>query len=163
MVVGKHAAPNQRRSPVRWFLDLSWLGKAVGVVGATVAAVVGAVVGVELSAATSPAYTAAGTIRCLSGATVVAAQILSSEGDNARVDLQPVGGATEVVGPVASFSYRLTNGGSYRLHVGCGGNAGHWATANYSVSLRGAHEAVVCQDPRPISGMTPHGTCHLAH
>jgi hypothetical protein len=156
MAEGRHRA--RRGSPRRWFDQLSARGKLVVrlVVGLLTASA--AVVAV-LEFVSKPGYTASGTVRCASGATVVQAWVISTKGDRSVADLEPIGDTAEVVGPIARFSYYLPNGGSYVLHVGCGGIAAAWATANYSVSLHGSHVAVVCHDPKPVPGETPHGRC----
>lgn len=99
-------------------------------------------------------YTASGTLRCTTGANVVQVYVVSTEGDRAVGNVEPVSNATEVTSAAAMFSYHLPNGGSYRLHVGCGDTAGQWATANYSVLLHGLDVSVGCNDPPPAAATT---------
>ena len=48
---------------------------------------------------------------------------------------------------VANFSYSLPNGGSYYVHVGCGGSPQHWAVATYSYNaVTGSGHVFYCYD-----------------
>jgi hypothetical protein len=47
----------------------------------------------------------------------------------------------------ASFSYNLPNGGSFSVHVGCGGSPQNWAVATYSYnSVSGSGHNFYCYD-----------------
>jgi hypothetical protein len=46
----------------------------------------------------------------------------------------------------ASFNYTLPNGGSYSLHVGCGGSPQHWNMALYSSTVSGSGYQFYCWD-----------------
>lgn len=47
----------------------------------------------------------------------------------------------------ASFSYNLPNGGSYYVHVGCGGSPQNWAVSTYSYNaVTGSGHVFYCYD-----------------
>jgi hypothetical protein len=46
----------------------------------------------------------------------------------------------------ASYSYSLPNGGSYAVHVGCGGSPADWATTPDSNVVSGTVNDFICYD-----------------
>ena len=53
----------------------------------------------------------------------------------------PVGSAS-----IAHYSYTLPNGGSYAVHVGCGGSPADWLTTPDSGVVSGAVNNFLCYD-----------------
>jgi hypothetical protein len=46
----------------------------------------------------------------------------------------------------ARYSYSLPNGGSYAVHVGCGGSPAHWLTTPDSNVVPGTFNDFICYD-----------------
>ena len=107
-----------------------------------------------------------GTIVCNSGRPIVAAWIAASSGqkDSGYAHLGPADtvGTSSPVGAIGTYSYRLSGGGSYAVHVGCGGDAADWASRNYSPLLFTSTAHLVCHDPvKTRTGATPVGRCDV--
>jgi TIR domain len=105
-----------------------------------------------------------GSITCESGRPVVGVWIAASTGqsDSGLAHLGPPGssGISYPIGARGTYSYRLPHGGTYAVHVGCGGNAQHWASSNYSPLLSDPTVSLRCDDPAPSPrGASRRGTC----
>jgi len=106
-----------------------------------------------------------GMVECESGRDVVGMWIAaaSGQGDSGYAhlgSLNPGGGAP--IGSKGTYSFFLSGGGNYSAHVGCGGDAEHWDSRNYSPQVSARRIKVLCNDPtRPVAGPTPRGTCRL--
>lgn len=102
-----------------------------------------------------------GSVVCQSGRPVVGVWIAASsgQGDSGFAHLGPPGavGFSHPIGPAGTYSYRLPHGGSYAVHVGCGGSASHWASRNYSPLLSGRTVSLRCADRA-----TSQGNCAVA-
>ena len=109
-----------------------------------------------------------GSVTCESGRSVVAVWIAASTGqtDSGYAHLGPANpsGISYPVGSTATYSYLLPHGGTYAVHVGCGGEASAWDSRNYSPLLSGATADLRCDDPTtpPVQGIPPRGTCAAA-
>ena len=111
--------------------------------------------------------TVTGSVLCESGRPVVGVWIAASTGqvDSGFAHLGPpdVSGISSPIGATGTYSYRLPHGGSYAAHVGCGGTAQDWASANYSPLLSNPHVHLRCNDPiSSASGATVRGQCIAA-
>lgn len=112
--------------------------------------------------------TITGTVTCESGRPVVDVWIAAASGQSGSgyAHLGPPNstGISSPPGPTASYSYRLADGGSYAVHVGCGGTAQNWASKNYSPLLSQPNVRLHCYDPvrAAAPGTTPTGTCKEA-
>lgn len=106
-----------------------------------------------------------GSVECVSGRSVVDVWIAASSGqsDSGYAHLGPITGSglNYPAGPKAAFTYLLRHGGTYSVHVGCGGTAARWASKNFSPVLSGRTVHLECRDPttRPVSGGVPEGRC----
>jgi transcriptional regulator with XRE-family HTH domain len=98
----------------------------------------------EISGSQS-AVTVTGSVVCESGRPVVGVWIAASTGqsDSGFAHLGPpnTSGTSYPIGASGTYTYRLAHGGSYAVHVGCGGTAHNWASSSYSplLSSRTAH------------------------
>jgi hypothetical protein len=92
-----------------------------------------------------------GSVVCESGRPVVGVWIAASTGqsDSGFAHLGPPGssGVSYPIGSAGTYSFRLAHGGSYAVHVGCGGTAHHWASSNYSPLLSNPAVQLRCDDP----------------
>jgi TIR domain len=110
-------------------------------------------------------FTATGSVSCESGRPVVGVWIAASGGqrDSGFAHLGPPNpvGPSYPIKATGTYSYQLLHGGSYAVHVGCGGSAGHWASKNYSPLISGPAAHLHCDDPTtaPVHGVPPQGTC----
>jgi hypothetical protein len=96
--------------------------------GATAAALVQTAT-VQNAAASS---TANGTVECVDQKPVEGVWITAASGGS--------GWASRGNGWSVNFSYRLPNGGSYKVTVGCGGSPSNWASSSSSRSyVAGTH------------------------
>jgi hypothetical protein len=108
--------------------------------------------------------TVTGSIICDSGQRVVGVWIAASTGqaDSGFAHLGPPS-PTAISYPIGSkgaYSYRLPHGGSYAVHVGCGGTAHNWATSDYSPLLSSRTVHLRCQAPvKSTSGTSSRGQC----
>jgi hypothetical protein len=133
-----------------------WLRRA-GIIRATGAALIAAAllaaganaVSHALGAQTSTTVT--GSVVCESGQRVVGVWIAASAGqdDSGFAHLGPssTSGISYPIGASGTYSYRLRHGGSYAVHVGCGGTARHWTSTSYSPLLSSRTVDLRCQIP----------------
>jgi transcriptional regulator with XRE-family HTH domain len=108
--------------------------------------------------------TVTGSVICESGRHVVGVWIAASAGqsDSGFAHLGPPNpsGISFPIGAQGTYSYLLPHGGSYAVHVGCGGTAHHWASINYSPLLSSPSAHLRCNDPTTSAGETsPRGRC----
>jgi hypothetical protein len=109
-----------------------------------------------------------GSVVCESGRPVVGVWIAASAGqkDSGFAHLGPPNpsGISYPIGSTGTYSYLLPHGGTYAVHVGCGGTAAHWASANYSPLLSSWTVHLLCDDPTAVSasGATLRGECTVA-
>jgi hypothetical protein len=111
--------------------------------------------------------TVTGSVVCESGRQVVGVWIAASSGqsDSGYAHLAPPSptGVSYPIGSIGTYSYRLPHGGTYAVHVGCGGSAAHWASRNYSPLLSGRTANLRCHDPTAAKrGVIPRGRCTIA-
>lgn len=160
---GQQTTPRTRS---RWravFGNLWVIGGAI-----LIAAALTALYPKVFAAVTHHASMITGVVTCESGRQVVDVWIAASSGQSASgyAHLGPpdISGISSPVGPTASFTYLLADGGSYAAHVGCGGTAQHWASKNYSPLLSQPNVRLRCYDPvrEAPPGTTPTGTCKAA-
>jgi TIR domain len=159
---GNTVARDRRRRAVpvrrRWIV----------VIGVLLIASVVAAVGTYLSGpANDNGFVLTGAAACKSGRSVVGVWIAASSGqkDSGFAHLGPaVSGVNYPAGSKVTFSYLLPQGGTYSVHVGCGGIASRWASANYSPVLSGRVVTLECDDPTasPPGGGEPKGECLLS-
>jgi len=111
---------------------------------AAAGAVAAAMVGLGGMAGTATSASAAvlvrGQVMCVSQASVVGVWISASNGGSGWASTTKVNGYTK------NYSYSLPNGGSYAVHVGCGGSPQSWATNNKSSSYSGTWNNFTCYD-----------------
>lgn len=105
-----------------------------------------------------------GSVVCESGRPIVGVWIAASTGqsDSGFAHLGPPGasGISYPIGATGTYSYRLPHGGTYAVHVGCGGTAQHWASSNYSPLLSGPTAHLLCHDPiSSADGASSQGSC----
>jgi hypothetical protein len=108
--------------------------------------------------------TVTGSVVCESGRQVVGVWIAASSGqsDSGYAHLGPPNptGNSYPIGSSGTYSYLLPHGGTYAVHVGCGGSAAHWASRNYSPLLSGRTADLRCDDPTAAThGAVPRGRC----
>ena len=112
----------------------------------------------------SGAIIVTGSVMCESGRQVVGIWIAASTGqsDSGYAHLGPPNptGTSYPIGSTGTYSYLLPHGGSYAVHVGCGGSAAHWASSNYSPLLHSRTADLRCDDPTAAEhGVIPRGKC----
>jgi len=112
----------------------------------------------------SDATTVTGSIVCESGRQIVGVWIAASTGqkDSGYAHLGPPNptGTSYPIGSTGTYSYLLPHGGSYAVHVGCGGSAAHWDSRNYSPLLSSRTADLRCDDPTGAEhGVIPRGKC----
>jgi hypothetical protein len=99
----------------------------------------------------SGTLTITGSVACESGRPVIAVWIAASAGqsDSGYAHLGPPDafGVSYPIGASGTYSYLLRHGGSYAVHVGCGGSSQRWDSSNYSPLLSGPHVTLRCNDP----------------
>ena len=105
-----------------------------------------------------------GSATCQSGRPVVGIWIAASSGqkDSGYAHLGPATAGTNfAAGSTVTYSYLLPHGGTYGVHVGCGGTASDWDSRNFSPLISGRIAHLRCDDPATVrSGNTnPTGTC----
>jgi TIR domain len=106
-----------------------------------------------------------GSVTCESGEPVEGVWIAASSGqsDSGFAHLGPAdnSGLNHPAGPTVTYSYTLRGGGSYSVHVGCGGEASQWHSSNYSPELSGPVAHLECRDPTtiPPGGGQMQGPC----
>ena len=99
---------------------------------------VGTVVGAGQARAAS---SISGHVYCTDGQAVEGVWVAANSGGSGWASWG-VAGSTDY----AWFSYTLPNGGSYSVHVGCGGSPSRWNTANYSVTVSASGYEFWCWD-----------------
>ena len=96
-------------------------------------------------------FTASGSVTCESGRPVVGVWIAAANGqsESGFAHLGPPDPSTfsYPIGSSGTYSFLLTHGGKYAVHVGCGGSAGHWTSRDYSPLLSGRTAHLRCSDP----------------
>jgi hypothetical protein len=105
-----------------------------------------------------------GTAVCESHRNVVGVWIAAATGqtDSGYAHLGPLNPSSTgaSIGSEGTYSYLLPRGGSYVVHVGCGGNAQHWDSTNYSPELSDRTANLLCHDPTASERrVTLKGTC----
>ena len=152
----------------RWWrviLDHPW---TIAVVAPVIAAPVIALIAFAVTNAGTGSSLLTGSVMCESGRPVIGVWIAASTGqsDSGFAHLGPANpsGISYPVGSTATYSYLLQHGGTYAVHVGCGGKASAWDSSNYSPLLSGATADLRCDDPTtpPVQGITARGTCAAA-
>lgn len=86
------------------------------------------------------AVNVSGQVMCVSQANVVGVWIAAASGGSGWAT------RTDVNGYTANYRYSLPNGGSYAVHVGCGGTSQNWATNNKSFNVSGTSNSFTCYD-----------------
>jgi hypothetical protein len=146
----------------RVFLDHPW---TIAVAAPIMAAPVITIITLALTGGSAGSITLTGSVVCESGRPVVGVWIAATTGqsDSGFAHLGPANpsGISYPVGSIASYSYLLPHGGSYAVHVGCGGNASAWDSSNYSPLLSGQNADLRCDDPTtlPVDGTSARGVC----
>jgi hypothetical protein len=111
--------------------------------------------------------TVTGSVVCESGQPLVGVWIAASAGqaDSGVAHLGPAdeSGTSFPDGAVGTYSYRLPHGGSYAVHVGCGGSSRHWVSSDFSPLLSGKTASLRCGVPIPAKSKDQlKGRCILA-
>jgi transcriptional regulator with XRE-family HTH domain len=154
------AGPGRR--PVLWLIAHSWQGRLAITMLAAVLAITGAVF---LPWHHAGRTWLSGSATCESGRPIIAIWIAALAGQQgsgyAHLGPAPGSGLTHASGPTVSYTYLLAQGGSYVVHVGCGGTSDHWDSANYSGAISTPSVTLRCDDPRatPPPGKTLTGRC----
>ncbi|HEY1919693.1 MAG TPA: hypothetical protein VGH27_29330 [Streptosporangiaceae bacterium] len=110
-----------------------------------------------------------GSATCESGRPIIAIWIAALAGQQgsgyAHLGPAPAGGLSHASGPTVSYTYPLAQGGSYVVHVGCGGTSRHWDSTNYSGVISSPSVTLRCADPAatPPPGKTLNGHCTPTH
>ncbi len=129
--------------------------------------------GIKLVGGSPPAKSGSviirGSVMCESGRAVVGMWIAASasEADSGAAILGASASSHRGRQPRSRtvYSFLLRHGGRYAAHVGCGGTAAHWASANYSPLLSGGTNNLVCRDPvtaSPEGEAPPTGSCAVS-
>ena len=95
-----------------------------------------------------------GSVSCLSGNNVEGIWVSASSGTSSWAKMSVPGNTNSAV----SWSYTLTSGNSYFIHVGCGGNPNNWAVNTYSGTRTGNSSGLICYDT-PVDGDPYYGQC----
>jgi hypothetical protein len=162
-----HEPGDSKQSEKRWWrvaLTSPW---TVAITAPLIVAMI--IGGIHLATGKPPAGSSlilTGTVVCDSGRTVVAVWIAASSGaaDSGLANLgTSVGASGQHPGSTATYTYLLRHGGRYSAHVGCGGTASRWASANYSPLITGTTAHLSCEDPvgKPLDGVPPAGRCSV--
>jgi hypothetical protein len=126
-------------------------GKAISRVGAALLLVITAI-WLVLKLHAAPPINIEGSIRCASGDAL--------EGVWINASISTSGWAVLTLNPdtttEGNYGYTLSVGGTYQVHVGCGGTSHVWRNEDYSPFMSARTENLSCVD-----GPTPakHGTC----
>ena len=91
-----------------------------------------------LAQTAAAATTANGTVMCIDQRSVEGVWITAASGGS--------GWAGWSGGYYAGFSYRLPNGGAYKVTVGCGGSPQHWASSSTSRAWVTGYNNFSCYD-----------------
>jgi hypothetical protein len=161
---GEPPAHGPRRKKKWWRAVLTgpW---TIGICTPLIAAALIAMKTNALSLFSSRSSVVTGSVTCISGRPVVGVWIAASsgQGDSGYAHLGPgaASGINHPAGATVTYSYRLPHGGSYAVHVGCGGAAKHWASSNYSPQLSALAARLRCDDPTatPAVETKPEGRC----
>jgi hypothetical protein len=119
------------------------------------------------SAVTQHTSMITGVVTCESGRQVVGVWIAAASGQPgsgyAHLGPPDVSGISSPPGSTGSYTYLLADGGSYAVHVCCGGTAGDWASQNYSPLLSQSDVRLRCHDPvrTAAPGIIAHGICKV--
>ena len=148
----------------RWkaFLLNSWV---VGVATPLIVVAVLAALSGFVSFINGPGGLVTGSVVCESGRPVIGVWIAASAGQRGSgfAHLGPAAGTpgNYAAGSKVTYSYLLASGGSYSVHVGCGGIAADWASSNYSPVLQARSVNLQCNDPTAAHGNSgpPRGAC----
>jgi transcriptional regulator with XRE-family HTH domain len=142
---------------------------AAGAVAVVLALLAISLYGLPLPGSSSSLVT--GSVACAEGRPVVGVWIAAATGqrDSGFAHLGPAraAGVNFAAGSTVTYSYLLPHGGSYAVHVGCGGTAAHWAASDFSpllsestVNLRCDYPgAAVARGTEPTRGTAPRGEC----
>lgn len=115
----------------------------------------GTLVGAQPAAA---ATNISGSLSCASGRPVTGIWVNATSSTDGWAPKTPGGGTSSTV----SWTYSLSAGGSYKLHVGCGGTTQNWASTSYSATISGNAHSMICYDTTgsvPVAGWLY--TCRL--
>lgn len=85
-----------------------------------------------------------GSVSCVTGRAVEGIWVVANSGGSNWARMNVAGGTSSAV----SWSYTLPNGGSYSLHVGCGGSPSSWASTSTSGNYSGGSGGMLCYDLR---------------
>lgn len=107
---------------------------AVGLVAASLTAVV------ATAAPASASVGISGQVMCVDQRSVVGLWVQAANGGSGWATLTNVNGYTK------NYRYTLPRGGSYSVHVGCGGTSQSWATSNKSPYVSGSYNSFTCYD-----------------
>ncbi|MFJ9907491.1 hypothetical protein ACIRVK_32170 [Streptomyces sp. NPDC101152] len=114
--------------------------RALALAAAGAALVTGAM---TTATAASASTTVSGSLSCVSGNAVEGVWVAANSSSSGWAILSAASGSASSV----SWHYSLNNGGTYYIHVGCGGSPSHWATNNYSSTVSGnSLTGVICYD-----------------
>lgn len=155
-------SPTEKKPWWRVFLDHPW---TIAVAAPIIAAPVITIITLALTGGGAGSATLTGSVVCESGRPVVGVWIAATTGqsDSGFAHLGPANpsGISYPVGSIASYSYLLPHGGTYAVHVGCGGNASAWDSSNYSPLLSGQNADLRCNDPTTpqADGKSAQGVC----
>jgi transcriptional regulator with XRE-family HTH domain len=105
-----------------------------------------------------------GSVACGSGRPVAGVWIAAStsQRDSGFAHLGPpsTSGISYPIGSNGTYKDWLPHGGSYAVHVGCGGTDDHWASSSYSPLLSSRTVHLRCQDPpAPAADTSSRGRC----
>lgn len=106
----------------------------------------------------SAATSISGSLSCASGRPVTGIWVNATSSTDGWAPKTPGGGTSSTV----SWTYSLSAGGSYKLHVGCGGTTQNWASTSYSATISGNAHSMICYDTTgsvPVPGWLY--TCRL--
>lgn len=129
------------------------VARLAATIGITLAAVTTITAPVVVAATpASAATTVTGTVYCDDNANVEGVWVVAPSGVSGWAAMDHSGGTVQRVG----WSYGNTNGGSYSLHVGCGGTPSNWAVPAVSGTLTGSGHALTCYSD---AGTPLYGKC----
>jgi hypothetical protein len=111
---------------------------------ATVALATGGTATAATSASFRPSASTgiSGSLSCVTGNAVEGVWVAANNSTSGWAILNVGSGSSSTV----SWHYTLNNGGSYYIHVGCGGSPSNWATNNYSSTVSGNLPSLICYD-----------------
>lgn len=101
----------------------------------------------------SPAHASTkvyGSVECGSGHNIEGLWVAASSGTSGWAIMNYPGNTHYNI----SWSYTLSSGNSYSVHVGCGGTPGNWAVTSTSEIYSGNSYNLICHDGKP-SGLPP--------